>query len=234
MDKGYEGTVQDTVRIAVLPFQYTGISENENELMWASGLRVLLSSFLESHPRVRVQDREALRESLKLAQLNRFGADIDLKPTNIEGADFVVMGNYFMGNASHFSNLEIRMISVESGAVVAQMHLSRPQLSIYSMPKFLEDFGNMMLHQLRLDPKTLSVADRMPCKNQGLRPFMEASALRDKAAISESRSEALELYAKVLSLYETSRHYFCGTWLDTEVTHTQQAQTILKSLETAQ
>lgn len=230
----YQGTIRDTVRIAVLPFQYTGVSEKENDLMWASGLRVLLSSFLEAHPHVRVQDRESLKATLKLAQINRFGANVDFKPMSLEGADFVVMGNYFMANTSQFANLEIRMIAVENGAVVAQTHLSNRILSANRLPDFLESFTQKTLQQLQFPLQDWHISERKPCKSQGFSPFMQALALRDRAFVAENREEAISLYEQAISRYEESRHYFCGSWIVTEIQTVQQGLNILKGGETPQ
>lgn len=221
----------DTVRVAVWPLQYTGLVEREADLIWASGLRVMLNALLDVHPQIRTNDRVKLEEVLRFAQLNRFGVEVPLETSKVEGADYIVMGQYFMSGGQHFGLLEFRMFAVENGAIIAQRHLNIPRLSVDRVSSFLLQFVQQVTQQLNLAAFTIKDTELLPCKSKGMRLFAEAVALREAAGFLEDAQAVLQKYDAAIELYEKSRPYFCKyALLDEELAPIRQARSGLKKV----
>ena len=221
----------DTVRIAVWPFQYTGLTASAQDLQWGSGMRVLLSAMLDAHPAIRTSDRVEMEEVLKLAQISRFGPESQSIPTHFEGADYIIMGQYFMRDRKNLAHLEIRMFAVENGAILADHHLNLPRLPVTRIPMFLQAFAEDVVQRLkRTTPLTLGTACR-PCKSNGLRYFIEASAAREAAFAATDAQAALRLYDQANQSYQLALPAFCEPeWLHQEVEEAKRAGDAIRQL----
>lgn len=225
--------VPDTVRIAIWPFQFTGLLQKDSDLVYASGLRLLLASYLSAYPTIRTSDRVEMQEVLQLAQISRFGPESQSIPLSFEGADYIIMGQYFMRNRTSFAHLEVRMFSVKNGAILAQRHLNLPRLSIERVPAFLQAFASEVANKLKRPEATPVFSAQLPCKKGGLQWIMQAAAEREAAFVMDDVTTAVQKLDKALIAFEQSKARRCGSvWLDREILETQQMrETLVRILE---
>jgi TolB-like protein len=198
----------DTLKIAVLPFVYTGLQQNEEALTYSSGLRIILGAYLDAHPQLQVFDRERIRRQIvaqQVLQFNGMATDFPL----IEGADYLILGTYQTKNAGTFRGIELRLVKVESGLIIAQKHVSDIELSAYDLGIFINGFGEIVRQKLNLPPMG-DAAAYLPCRNAGWKPFLNAQSLLDVAESIENPRQKAAKRTEAKNELRKSAPAFCS------------------------
>ncbi|MBN8587823.1 MAG: hypothetical protein J0L94_05815 [Rhodothermia bacterium] len=230
-DSAFIAPKPDTIRVAVWPFQYTGLLQKETDLAYASGLRLLLGAYLSAYSTIRTSDRVEMQEVLQMAQLSRFGPESQSIPLDFEGADYIIMGQYFMRNRTSFAHLQVRMFSVKNGAILAERHLNLPRLSIERVPAFLQAFAQDVATKLERSEATPDFSSQVTCKKGGIQWLMQAAADREAAFVMEDLTLAVEKLDKAIVGFERSKIRLCGSgWLDREISETQNMRNALRRI----
>lgn len=197
----------DTLKIAVLPLNYAGFEATEAR-SYGSGIRSILAAYLDAHPNLLVFDRAKIKQQIQLAQTAAFNGQNLPLPT-LAGADYLLMGSYQVKSPQVFRGLELRLIDVKTGLLVAQQHRAETELNAYELGTFLNQFGEQVRQQLHLPPFE-NAGGFFPCRNSGWRSFLDGESAWDMAQSLENPRQRLQKLDEALQQLRRSESAFCS------------------------